>query len=226
MKNKAWIPILIIILAAVGIYMWFFMPRVNEDAETQVPAQEAQTNTETEESMEQETGSESEMTGYTNNEFGFSLEYSANFLKVGDDDEARMPWSYGSARPGRRLFTLQLPKEFMPQTNFSEASVTVGVSADKAEVSGCTIGDTEPAATRKINGTTFTELDFSDAAAGNLYTTKSYRTLRDGVCLALETTIHSTNLDNYSPEQGIVAFDKTIIDAALDEVIASFNFNK
>ncbi len=226
MKNKAWIPILIIILAAVGVYLWFFMPRVNENAETQVPVQEEQTTSEPEESMEQATGPESEMTGYTNDEFGFSLEYSANFLKVDDDDEARMPWSYNSERPGRRLFTLQLPKEFMMQTNFADASITVGVSADSAEVSGCTIGDTEPATTRSINGTTFTELNFSDAGVGNLYTTKSYRTLRDGVCLALEATVHSTNLANYSPEQGIVAFDKTIIDAALDEVIASFNFKQ
>lgn len=225
MKNKVLIPILIVVFAAAGFFIWYFVPRVN-NTETQVSTEETQNNIEPEKSMEQATGPESEMQAYTNDEYGFSLEFSADFIKLSDDDNARLPWSYGSERAGRRLLTLQLPQAFMPKTNFADASVTVGVSADKAEIGGCTIGDTEPAIVRSVNGTTFTELDFSGVAAGNLYTTKSYRVVRNNVCLALEVSIHSTNLANYSAEQGIKEFDKTVIDAALDEVIKSFTFNK
>ena len=304
MKNKALIPILIVVFAAAGFFVWDFLPRPdNQAAENQLPAetiQEGQNITvrgtivclphknsdgpqtlecayglkadnkyygladlevgawetykidqsvevtgrfakageeekyniigtisvETIVSLSEATDPESEIQGYTNNEYGFSLEFSADFIKLSDDENTRLPWSYGSARAGRRLLTLQLPQAFMPKTNFADGSVTIGVSADKAEVGGCTIGDTEPANVRNINGTNFTELDFSDAGAGNFYATKSYRVVRGDVCLALEATIHSTNLANYSPEQGIVEFDKSSIDAALDEVIQSFTFNK
>ncbi len=171
-------------------------------------------------------GNESEMQGYTNNEYHFSFEYSADFKQLSEDDNARLPWSYGSSRPGLRLVTVDLPREIMPKTNFAGGSVSVGISRDSAEVGGCIIGDSEPAETKTIHNATFVIEKFNDAGAGNFYETTSYRILRDNVCIALEATIHSTNLGNYSPEQGIKEFDKTRIEEVLDEVVHSFKFTK
>ncbi len=171
-------------------------------------------------------GTESEMQGYTNNEYNFSLEYSADFKQLSEDDNARLPWSYGSSRAGLRLVTVDLPREIMPKTNFAGASVSVGISRDSAEVGGCIIGDSEPAETKTINKATFVIEKFNDAGAGNFYETTSYRILRDNVCIALEATMHSTNIQNYSPEQGIKEFDKARIQEVLDEVVNSFKFSK
>ncbi len=166
------------------------------------------------------TGTESEMQGYTNSEYGFSFEYSANFLKLEEDENARLPWSVDSSRPGRRLVTVQLPKGFEANTNFIEGTVSVGISNDTTELAACLLGDQGDVFDKiTINGTVFTRVDLSDAGAGNFYETKSYRVIRDKTCLALETTVHSTNLSNYSSEQGVNGFDKAKVDTELNEVI-------
>ena len=213
-----------IVLAVVGVVA-FFLWKSNQD-NNQPVINENNVISPVNTIEEQPVGEESEMAGYTNNEYKFSFEYSANFIKLSDDDNARLPWSFDSTRPGARLVSVQLPKEFAAQTNFSEATVSVGVTNDTTEVAACIIGDSEPAEKKVINGATFIKTTSSDAGAGNLYETISYRILRDGVCMALEQTIHSTNIENYSTEQGIKEFDKVKVQAALDEVINSFTFAK
>lgn len=59
--------------------------------------------------------------------------------------------------------------------------------------------------------------------AGNYYETTSYRTVYNDECYAIEYTIHSTNIDNYSPDQGITKFDKEKITSILDAMVQSFN---
>jgi len=220
MKSR-WFPILIIVLIlTAGVALWKFKsPTVMNNEPAMMNNEPAVEN--------QPTGSESEMQGYTNDDYKFYLEYSADFLKLGEDENARLPWSADSSRPGRRLVTLELPKAFEPNTNFSEANISVGISGDKTEVAACLLGDQgEVVGTVGINGQTFTKITVSDAGAGNFYETTSYRILRDKVCLAFEATIHSTNLDNYPKEGGIKAFDKARVEAALNEVVQSFSFSK
>ncbi len=213
-----------VILAVIGVVAFFLWKanKVNDATPINNDTVIVPTNT----VEEQPVGEESEMAGYTNNEYKFSFEYSADFKKLSEDDNARLPWSFESTRPGARLVSVELPKEFAAQTNFSEATVSVGVTNDATEVAACIIGDTEPAEKKVINGATFVKTTSSDAGAGNLYETVSYRIVRDGVCMALEQTIHSTNIGNYAPEQGIKEFDKAKVQATLDEVINSFNFIK
>lgn len=214
-----------IILAIIGVVAFFLWKANKANDVTNTSTNEAVV-TPTNTVEEQPTGEESEMQAYTNNEYKFTFEYSADFKKLSDDDNARLPWSFESSKPGARLVSVELPKEFAPQSNFSEATVSVGVTNDATEVAACIIGDSEPAEKKVINGATFVKTSSSDAGAGNLYETVSYRIVRDGVCMALEQTIHSTNIGNYSPEQGIKEFNKAKVQAALDEVINSFIFNK
>ena len=43
-------------------------------------------------------------------------------------------------------------------------------------------------------------------------------------CFAVEYTLHSTNLDNYAPDQRVHAFDRAKVTAKLDAMARSFEF--
>lgn len=136
-------------------------------------------------------------------------------------------WRVQSTDSGLQLAQVYIPRSYQPGTNFSEAKFTVGTSSDPHAVTNCpTEGDGNPVkkSTVTINGTPYTKLSFGDAGAGNFYDTTSYRTLRDGQCYTIEYTIHSTNIGNYSPDQGIVEFDKIKIQNTLDGMVQSFKF--
>ena len=70
----------------------------------------------------------------------------------------------------------------------------------------------------------FSKFTLNDAGAGNLYETTSYRGLFDGDCYAIEYTIHSTNIGNYSPDQGVKEFDKVKVQEELEKILDSFKF--
>ncbi len=140
-------------------------------------------------------------------------------------------WRSRSTTPGYLLATMVVPKTFMPGTNFSDAKLTVGVSTDSRELgaAGCPLNTTtrvEPgvASAPEINGQTYTKLTYKEAAAGNLYETTGYYTIRDGDCYAIEYTIHSTNIANYPVSSGIKEFDKSKIVGVLEKVVKSFVF--
>ncbi len=219
--------IALIIVFAVGYGAWYLFGTKNVQAPTQTPVENQvsnDTNSATNQTSVPSSGADMQL--YTNKENNFSFSYNSDFKLLSNDDNARLPWSYISSRPGSRLVTVQLPKELMPKTNFGEASVSVGISSEPAEVSGCLLGDSPVPETKEINGTQFTKLTGNDAGAGNFYETTSYRVLKNKTCMAAEELIHSTNIGNYSPDQGITEFDKTKIQAELDEVVNSFKFTK
>jgi len=114
----------------------------------------------------------------------------------------------------------------MPNTNFSNAYLTVGASTVPKEITSCTnpgSGEVKEGM-KDISGYPFTRFAKNGAAAGNLYETVSYRGLLDGDCYALEYTIHSTNIANYSPDQNIKEFDKAKVQNEFEKIIASFKF--
>jgi membrane-bound inhibitor of C-type lysozyme len=138
-------------------------------------------------------------------------------------------WMENASSSGIVLAKAVLGKAFQPKTNFSEATLTVGTSADPSAVSTCltynpTGGPATAPVKQTINGTAYTVLHSSDAGAGNRYDTTSYRTLRNNQCYVIEYTIHSTNLGNYDPSQGIKAFDVAAVTNVLDGIVQSFRF--
>lgn len=135
-------------------------------------------------------------------------------------------WSALSAAPGRIIAVATLPRSYIPGTNFSEARFSVGLSQEQSAIASCLTpenGASSPE-TVVINGHAFAKIVSTDAGAGNIYKTTSYRTVRDGACYAVEYTIHSTNIGNYPPEAGITEFDAVKIEKTLEGVAASFQF--
>jgi hypothetical protein len=75
-----------------------------------------------------------------------------------------------------------------------------------------------------LGGYPFEKFTSNGAGAGNFYETTSYKGIVDGDCYAVEYTIHSTNIGNYSPDQGITEFDQIKIQNEIDQIIKSFKF--
>jgi len=159
----------------------------------------------------------------------FSFSYPNQFVLSGGDIGYSQDWNVQTTNLGLLLAVVKVPKSFLPQTNFSEAKFTVGTSVDPAAIKDCfksaggSIGTTTEVA---INNQKFTRITLADAGAGNFYETTSYRTIYNNQCYAIEYTIHSTNIDNYSPDQGIKEFDKKKIEPLLENIVSSFKFLK
>jgi hypothetical protein len=130
---------------------------------------------------------------------------------------------------GVKYFTLTVPKVFEPQTNFSDATLTIGGSQASTAIAQCMAPDQsggEAMATSSaiINGITFTVFKFSDAGAGNIYETTSYRTLHAGTCYAIEYTIHSSQIANYPASYNLQPFNEATIDSLLNGIVGTFKF--
>ncbi len=158
---------------------------------------------------------------------GFSLSYPVDFEANEIHNVASVDWRINAdGNPGMPLFTLTIPKVFEPQTNFSDAKLTVGMSSQTKAVQGCLTPDPSGgtigvAGTVSIQGTTFHIFTFSDAGAGNIYDTTSYRTVHNGACWAVEYTIHSTQLANYPAELHLSQFNEVRVKQVLDRVVGT-----
>jgi hypothetical protein len=75
-----------------------------------------------------------------------------------------------------------------------------------------------------VGGYPFMKSVSTEGAAGSSYEIISYRGIVDGDCYAIEYQIHSTNIANYSPDQGIKPFDKSKIVGELEKMVKSFKF--
>lgn len=159
----------------------------------------------------------------------FSFLYNSGFVIQDDMKNQTTDWMLNNAdqTSGILLATLTIPRLFMSNTNFSEARFTVGRSSNPKDIKSCLVKSVyeDPAVIdQEISGIPFKRFSSSDAAAGNFYETTSYRAIVDGDCYALEYTIHSTNIGNYSPDQGIKEFDKSKVTKELESIIESFKF--
>ncbi len=166
------------------------------------------------------------------NNAGWSIAYPIDF--DANDIYSKTPsmdWRIGADanQPGVLAFTLTIPRAFEPQTNFADAKLTVGYSADKNAVASCLSPlpsaqprNAVPSAT--INGVTFAVFQTADAGAGNFYETTSYQALHAGKCWAVQYTIHSSQIANYPAEYGLQPFDKAKLTDILDRIVGTFRF--
>ena len=151
--------------------------------------------------------------------------YPKEFIVSGGTIGYSTDWQQQSTVQGLVLVVATLPRSIAPQTNFSGATVSIGTSADPHAVSGClhTGGVVQNSAV-DIGGVTYAKITSRDAAAGNRYDTTSYRTVRNGQCYTVEYTIHTTVLENYSPEQHIREYDKAAVVTLLETLVQSVRF--
>ncbi len=167
------------------------------------------------------------MQRFTDSNNTFAFKYNAFFKAMDGDAASTTDWRLNASQQGRILARVVAPRTYMPGTNFSDARLTVGRSTDAGAITSC-MTDTSNGETKSgsktIGGYPFSVFTSSDAAAGNFYETTSYRGIVDGDCYAIEYTIHSGNIGNYSPDQGIKEFDKSKIKAELEKTITSFEF--
>lgn len=159
----------------------------------------------------------------------FTFMYPPSVTVSGGDGSYTQSWMVNATSSGLVLAKAALGKSFQPNTNFSEATLTVGTSADPSAVSTCltynpTGGPKTAPMKQTINGVTYTVFHSNGAGAGNRYDTTSYRTLRNNQCYAVEYTVHSTVLENYPPEQHITAFDAAAVTKVMDGIVQSFQF--
>jgi hypothetical protein len=111
-----------------------------------------------------------------------------------------------SGREGAVVASVRTPEEYLPRTNFSDTKLTINWAG----------GGTD--ATCSSTNTT------QEAAAGNLYETTTVKKIYDGDCYTFEYVIHSTNIGNYDPGQGITEFDKAEVKEDFDDIIDSFEY--
>ncbi len=157
----------------------------------------------------------------------FSFAYPTIFTVSGGGVGYTQSWMQNATTSGLILAQLHIPRSFEPKTNFAEALFTVGTSADPDAVKTCLTapgGSMVTSSQITINGITYTKITYGDAGAGNFYDTTSYRVVRNNQCYAIEYTIHSTNIGNYSPDQGILPFDKQKVQTILENMVHSFTF--
>jgi hypothetical protein len=164
---------------------------------------------------------------------GFSIAYPLDF--DAQDNYSPTPstdWRLdANGAPGIAYFTLMVPRAFEPQTNFVDATLTVGASANSAAVAECLAPDPgdgpsaeEATSSVTINGVSFIEFHTSGAGAGNTYDTTSYRTLHAGKCYAVEYTVHSGQILNYPAFYNLQPFDESKVDALMDNIVGTFTF--
>jgi hypothetical protein len=154
----------------------------------------------------------------------FSFQYKKDL--IAKDYNETSSWRGNTQTEGEFHVGILIPSSVQPNTNFREAKFTVGLSSDSVALTECLIPTNGERAKGEvtINGVVFKKITLTDAGAGNYYDTTSYRAVHNEECYAVEYTIHSTNLRNYSPDQNIQEFDTPFIVQTLESMAQSFKF--
>jgi len=166
------------------------------------------------------------MQTYTDLGKTFSFLFPTTFSIEGSSEGYSTDWAVFATTSGLQLAKILVPKSYVPGTNFSDATFTVGVSGNPSALATCIQnpnGTRGTATATTINGIPFTKLFFQDAGAGNRYDTTSYRTVYDHMCYVVEYTIHYGVFQNY-PAGSIQEFNEASLQETLTHVAESFQF--
>lgn|GEM_PF-6892585 len=129
------------------------------------------------------------------------------------------------------LVTMAFPKGAFaePKSTFSEGYATVSSSKSKNTEEKCFVAPEEAtgefAAVETWNDLVVKRVDATDPGAGNIYTSRIYRTLFDGTCYEVALTVHTTALANYE-EGTVVEFDKEQAFSVLENIRMTFGLRK
>ena len=156
----------------------------------------------------------------------FSFRHTNDMTISGGSAMYDTNWRNNTTTFGQRFIVGTVEQDAQPKTNFSRAIFTIGTSSDPQAMHDCIIATNgeQPKGEIVINSIIYNKFTLIDAGAGNYYNTTSYRALRDGQCYAIEYTIHSTNIANYDPAQGIEEFNMQAIGSILELAARSVTF--
>lgn len=157
----------------------------------------------------------------------FSFQYPEEFTVIKSDTKSTNEWRQnpGVGELGLKKATIIIPRTYIPNTNFSEAEFTVSFGTNQKSTDNCLKNINNSGEVKSkvdINGVEFSKFSYIDAAMGNRYEVNSYRTVRKGQCIIVEYLIHSTNIELYDENQNIKEFDKSKIQAILENIVNSF----
>lgn len=139
-------------------------------------------------------GKESQTLNYNNEDYNFSFSYPER-----DVFNPVMGYQYVT---NNSLARVDLPQSDFAGTNLGEASFIVGANSDNKIIDVCLKSADEESATSSIeiiNGTEMKVFNGVGVGAGNIYETKSYRAVKNGVCYEATLLLHSGNIWNYTP---------------------------
>lgn len=129
------------------------------------------------------------------------------------------------------LVTMAFPKGAFaePKSTYSEGYATISSSKAKNTEEKCFVAPEEAtgefAAVETWNDLVVKRVDATDPGAGNIYTSRIYRTVFDGTCYEVALTVHTTALANY--EAGtVVEFDKEQAFSVLENIRMTFGLRK
>lgn len=128
-----------------------------------------------------------------------------------------------------KIVQLELPQSAYPKTNFGDAnfyaSAVYAKSSEECLKLNLPEGSTGFSDTDKvtINKVGFYETSGNGAGAGNFYESKIYRTYHNDFCFEIGETIHTSNIENYTPGT-VTEVDKNPIWQKLDGILQSFAF--
>ncbi|MBX4186647.1 MAG: hypothetical protein KW802_00075 [Candidatus Doudnabacteria bacterium] len=129
----------------------------------------------------------------------FEMMYPPNYTLIGDVES-----SYGQSyftKGGRTEFTIKMPADSFPKTNFNEGWLTVAENKETnaADCKKYANGESpkELDKTEKVHGMDFNKAEFGGAAAGNFYDTRLFRIFHGGICYEISMTLHTGNISNY-----------------------------
>jgi Ig-like domain-containing protein len=111
---------------------------------------------------------------------------------------------------------------FASGTNLQEKYVQVDVVENANPCVSPVLGSQVASQNVTINGITFAQQTSSEGAAGNIYDTVAYSTVRNNACISLTFVLHSTNPGNYPTPPPV--FDKNAESAVFTTIINSFNW--
>ena len=156
---------------------------------------------------------------YSNATYGFTFDYPTSMELVTP--------TYGNLKD--EVVQVQIPKEAYTGTNFDDAAISVSAQSAKSLDDCLALTPPEGSDGFKtkaiIHGVDFYVTKSSDAGAGNFYESKVYRTVKSkgGTCIEISETIHTSNIDNYTPGT-VTEVNQSDVQAKLDPIVQSFKF--
>ncbi len=133
--------------------------------------------------------------------------------------------------PATSAVCIVYTKETYPNSNFSNAGVSVGILTKDSSETQCYTPTPSGLPSRpekvEIGGVSFERYSVGDAAAGHQSIGYNYRAFHSGVCYELTSRINTTTYENYEPEtiQRFTDEQRKDLEAKLFEIIKSFRFD-
>lgn len=128
---------------------------------------------------------------------------------------------------GTPRITISFPQDSFqtPKSNYGEAFLTVRIGIDADSIQNCYVSPAESSspivAGPTVHGTEFKQTTATDVGAGNIYTSRIYRALKNNRCYEISLTVHTANIGNFDPGT-VVEFDKEKAFSQLDTIFKSF----